>query len=723
MNYWLLTTEYPPFFGGGISTYCFNTAKMMAAKGHSVSVFVNDSSVKEFIAEEKEGIRLIRFNPFRTNSSSFLGHVTNISYEFAHIVKLFIDKEGRPDIIEAQEYLGIGYYLLQYKHLRYDWCKDVPIVITMHSPSFLYMEYNHVPMYQYPNYWICEMERFCLQAADLLISPSQFMLDELLKRFVLHNKNVVKIPNPFASRTKTIATEFVNEMKDGDIIFFGKLTAQKGAFKLLAYFKNLWDGGFKRPLTIIGGQDIVYQPEDKSMGDIVRKKYKQYINDGLLLLEDRVAPADVGERLRNAQVLIVPSMNDNQPYVVFEMMALGKILLVSKQGGQAEVIEDGIDGFIFDHENPETFEIQLKKILQLNATEKEKIALAAIQKVNEQYSLDTIYLQKNKAFENLLKRDQASTKIFPFIRSTNRNVNASDKEKNLLSIVVPYYNMGKYIEETIQSLLESDYPEKEILIINDGSTDELSLQKLHVYKNHPVIKIISGPNRGLAHTRNIGAENASGEYLAFLDADDKVAATYYSSAIQVLTHYTNVDFVGSWTGYFGNSKKIWPAFNPEPPVILYHNMVNSSALVYKRQSFLNGGRNDASMTFQGLEDYDSVLSLLSKGYNGVVLPEVLFQYRIRPDSMIRDISKAKKLFLYQHISHKYKNFYATFASDIFNLLNANGPGIYLDNPSLDHNLAEKLPFGGKLSVKLISIIKRNRYAKAFAYKIYRLIKK
>ena len=91
--------------------------------------------------------------------------------------------------------------------------------------------------------------------------------------------------------------------------------------------------------------------------------------------------------------------------------------------------------------------------------------------------------------------------------------------------------------------------------------------------------------------------------------------------------------------------------------------------------------------------------------------------------MIRQISKSKKLFLYQHISHKYKNFYATFAAGIFNLLNANGPGIGLDNPSLDYHLTEQMPFGGRLSAKFITLVKRNRHAKAFAYKIYRLIKK
>src|SRR5688500_10750483 len=111
---------------------------MLFQNGHDVSVFVNDTVVNEFNIESQDGIRIIRFNPSRTGSSNFLGHVTSISYEFAHIVKEFVSKEGQPDIIEAQEYLGIAYYLLQYKHLLFDWCKDVPVLITMHSPSFLY---------------------------------------------------------------------------------------------------------------------------------------------------------------------------------------------------------------------------------------------------------------------------------------------------------------------------------------------------------------------------------------------------------------------------------------------------------------------------------------------------------------------------------------------------------------------------------------------------------
>ena len=696
---------------------------MLAEQKHSVTVFVNDPSVADVIADQQNNIRVVRFNPSRTNSSGFLGHVTNISYEFAHVVKHFIEQEGAPDVIEAQEYLGIAYFLMQFKYLQYDWCKDIPVVITMHSPSFLYMEYNHVLGYKYPTYWIGEMERFCLQSADLVFSPSQFILAELKKRFNLYNEKVVVLPNPYQIKSGGVVTD-QREILD-QIVFYGKLSVQKGTFKLLKYFKELWEKGFAEPLYLVGGQDIVYHPEGKTMGDIIRTKYKSYIDKGLLRLEDRIKPSEIKDRLAAAKVVIIPSDNDNLPYVLFEMMELGKVVLVSKQGGHAEVVENGVDGFIFDHNEPETFAAQLKKILTLSAEERQQISQRVVKKVTDGYGFASIYPKKIAAINNLIGQPVKAAQ-FPFTRQLPLPVNepaVAVGEKGLLSIVVPYYNMGKYIDETVQSIEDSDYASKEILIINDGSTDPQSIGKLDQYRNRKEIRVFDTQNKGLAHARNFGASQASGQFLAFLDADDVVEREYYTKALKVLAHYTNVYFVGCWTQYFEGSNKIWPTFNPEPPIILFHNLVNSSALIYKRQAFLEGGLNDAGMPFTGLEDYESVIALSAAGYRGVVLPEPLFRYRVRKDSMIRDVSKNKKLFLYQYISHKHKEFYASFAADLFNLSNTNGTGVSLDNPTLDYHLTDKMPFNSEVSRKLITLIKKNRYAKSAAYRLYRLLNK
>jgi len=180
--------------------------------------------------------------------------------------------------------------------------------------------------------------------------------------------------------------------------------------------------------------------------------------------------------------------------------------------------------------------------------------------------------------------------------------------------------------------------------------------------------------------------------------------------------------VGCWTQYFEGSTNIWPTFTPEPPIILYHNTINSSALVFKRAAFLHKGLNDRMMAFPGLEDYESVIALLQAGYRGVVLPEQLFHYRVRTDSMIRAISKNKKLYLTQYITEKHKEFYATFAAEIVNLLQANGPGLTLDNPTLDYIVYSRYALVNKLAKKVVLLVKQNPRLKKLALTLYRKLK-
>src|SRR5688572_18259226 len=110
MKYWLLTSEYPPLYGGGISTYCFETAKMLVERDHHVTVFTQDYSVTSPTETKNGNLRIVRFNPDKVYTASFLGYEANLSYAFAELVGQYVEKEGVPDVVEAQEYLGIAYY-------------------------------------------------------------------------------------------------------------------------------------------------------------------------------------------------------------------------------------------------------------------------------------------------------------------------------------------------------------------------------------------------------------------------------------------------------------------------------------------------------------------------------------------------------------------------------------------------------------------------------------
>lgn len=725
MNYWLLTTEYPPFHGGGISTYCLFTARMLSEAGHTVTVFVQDDSFPDYSdsnsnpqtsSDSLSHIRLIRFNSNRNKLHASLGYEARLSYGFADMVRIISEREGKPDFIEAQDYLGIAYYLTQFKHAGYSFVENVPIIITLHSPAFIYLEYNRVSTYRFPEFWTCEMEKQSIIAADFLISPTWFLIDEIQKFMNIKTRPQQVLANPFRApvdKTTGKMQEMPPAVQRGKIVYYGKLSPQKGSFELLSYFKNLWDEGFTYPLHIVGGTDIVYHPEMQTMGQLVLKQYAPYLTNGLLQLHGKIQPSEIKNYLNDAHVILVPSIVDNLPYVVMEAMSLGKIVLASIQGGQREMMEDGISGFLFDHRQPDSFKVQLEKILALTDTEIQRIGVRAMEQVRRAYSFETILLQKMDILRQLTVKPSQNDH-FPFhYQEDNKVLTLVHATNDLLSIVIPYYNMGEFIEECIRSVQQSTYAEKEIIVINDGSTDPDSIKKLESLARWKGVQVVHHKNQGLALTRNYGASMARGKWLAFLDADDKVSPEYYSKAIHALKRNGNVFFVGSWVQYFGNSDQLWTGFTPQPPYILVHNSLNSSGLVYKRAAFLAGGLNDKTTDY-GLEDYESVVNLISGGWNGIVLPEPLFHYRVRKGSMFRQVTRSKLLYSNKYIQQKHRVYYTKFASQIINILNANGPCYLFDNPTFEVTVSVRTSSESKILILAKSLIKRNERLKKIA---------
>ena len=683
---------------------------MLADLNVAVTTFVPDDSIADYkISNSPEGNRIIRFNTNRSKMADALGYDARLSYEFAQIVRFIISLEGKPDIIEAQDYLGIAYYLLQYKHLLYNDVKDIPIIITLHSPAFLYLEYNRVPVYRFPHFYTCQIEKEAIKMADWLVAPTAFIAEAIQPYVDIANSNKIVIRNPYYITNR----DTIYDVERNKIVYYGKMSPQKGSFELLAYFKGLWDRGFNHPLFIIGGTDIVYHPEQLTMGQLATMKYGQYISKGLLQLRGKIQPSAIESELHSAHVIIVPSIVDNLPYVVIEAMALGKVVLASVQGGQREMIDHGINGFLFDHTIAGDFEEKLQGVLSLSNEQITAIGKAAKEKVALLYNPVTIGRQKLQLLNDIINKKNTSA-TFPFLyQNPYTPVTCTG---NLLSVVIPYYNMGKYITECVDSVKASTWPDIEILIINDGSTEEESLAVLQQLEQVKGVKVLSKPNEGLSDTRNYGALKAAGDWLAFLDADDKVTPDYYEKTIKVLKNYENVFFAGCFVQYFGETQRKWVSYCPQPPYSLVHNPLNSSGLVYKKEAFLQGGLNDRKLEY-GLEDYESVVHLLSKGYNGVVLPEFMFQYRVRNGSMIRRMNRDKLLYSYRYIAEKHSLYYATFATQINNLLNANGPGFLYDNPTFAVTVVSSAENNSWLFMKIKDVVKKNKTLKKWALRL------
>lgn len=720
-TYWIITTEYPPLYGGGIGTYCYHAAAMLQKSGWEVTVFVPAKRSGGDRVTVQNGIRVIAFSINRTNAWDFLGYDTALAFEFAAVVKEYLHKERRPDVLESQEYAGIAYFILQYKHLDYPLFRELKVVLTLHAPSFLYYDYNRVPAYQLPYFWIGEMERWCIKAANLLNAPSEFMTRAVQPYFASGlNRTIHVIPYPF---------EYVGTHSDLDQdprdrwFFFGKLTPQKGIVPLLQAYRNLWQKGWEKPLVLIGGGDHYYHPENTSTWHWIRKKYAPEINSKRLQLAGNLPPEKWQHITQEGGVVIVPSIGDNYPFTVLEALSGGHIVLASLQGGQSELIVHGKNGFLFNHTIEGDLEAKIREIAALPVDRIKRIREEALQTVPQRHGYETVYPLKHEVLKKLAAPPDPNP-VFPFTKDfiPPAGDTVAYDESSLVSVVIPYYNMGAYIEETVASVKGSGYTNLEIIVVDDGSDEEESVQKLETVKRQYGCQVIRQLNKGLAAARNTGAKAAKGAYLAFIDADDKVHPTYYEKAVRVLSQKANVFFVGCWVQYFENSRGIWPAFTPEPPYLLYYNMVCSGALVYKKACFEKDGWNDSMLEY-GLEDWDSVIALVKNGWRGVVLPEALYWYRIRKGSMARRFTTEKLLFSLRYIAEKHKDVYATFAPELAGLLNANGPGFKIDNPTLDYKSYGLLPDGFPWLKRTVRIMKRVPLLRQIMFKVYAILKK
>jgi glycosyltransferase involved in cell wall biosynthesis len=223
-----------------------------------------------------------------------------------------------------------------------------------------------------------------------------------------------------------------------------------------------------------------------------------------------------------------------------------------------------------------------------------------------------------------------------------------------VSVIIPCFNHGKYINAAVESVLGQTYNDFEIIIIDDGSTDKFTKKFLANYKR-PKTKIIITQNQGLASARNTGIRNAKGKYILPLDADDKIAPTYIEKAVEVIENNKNIGIVYCLAETFGYKKGSWyiPEFTQKR--MLLRNLIFCSAL-FKKQDWESVGGYNTKM-IRSWEDWDFWLSLISIGCEVYRIPEVLFYYRLTEGSMITTMSRQEQVAMHMQLMRNHKDIF------------------------------------------------------------------
>lgn len=197
---------------------------------------------------------------------------------------------------------------------------------------------------------------------------------------------------------------------------------------------------------------------------------------------------------------------------------------------------------------------------------------------------------------------------------------------------MPCFNHGKFLEESVASVGRIGRADIELILVDDGSTDDQTVRELDklVAKG---FKVIRQANKGLAAARNAGILASQGEYIFPLDADDRLRSGWIDRGIQILDSDSRIGVVYGDAERFGARLGRWRLGSFDSERLLNWNYIHASAL-YRRSIWEQNGGYDGTMPVQGLEDWDFWLGALEHGWQFAYLPEVFFDYRQAEESMI-----------------------------------------------------------------------------------------
>jgi glycosyltransferase involved in cell wall biosynthesis len=198
-----------------------------------------------------------------------------------------------------------------------------------------------------------------------------------------------------------------------------------------------------------------------------------------------------------------------------------------------------------------------------------------------------------------------------------------------VSIVVPCYNGGRFLDGLMASLESLTFPDYEIVIVDDGSHDPETLRKLDALAGRA--RVIRQDNKGPSAARNTGIAAARAEIVAMLDCDDTVEPSYLSETVPLLLRsppdvamtFTHMRTAG---GQSTIGRRYFNCFD-----LLFTNTV-SVGLVLRKDAWRAVGGYDETMR-EGYEDWDFTLRLVDAGYRGIEVPKPLYIYYIRPDAL------------------------------------------------------------------------------------------
>lgn len=612
-----------PIRNGGIGTAFAALAETAANLGFDVTIAYTlglhseDGPISRWVEHyEERGIRLI---PLEEQGCGPVIDAPWYRVPAWHVHNWLRKIQQEFDVVIFPEWMGLAYYVLLAKNQGLDY-NELTIIINTHSPESWAVEGNrHLP--EWPDAIDRDfMERECVRRADVLVSPSAYMLDWMSAHgWQLAERRMV-IPNlmPQSLRVASQSARINSKQHIERIVFFGRLEPRKG-------LKLFCDAIDRLPTAVREqiGSVVFLGKAIATAGGFDSRQFIAHRSSrwGIIVevLTDRNRDGALAELEQPGTLAVIPSLVENSPYTVLECLTRGIIFLASRVGGIPEIIAiDDHASHLFTP-NPSALAHALEAAI-----------LHGLPPAKLTWNEDELEERWGTLLHSLSTQAQAS----PLVTSA-----VTDP---LVSVCLVHYNRPHLLEQALDSLRGQTYENFEVILVDDGSPSEEANTYLDAIAPEFTGRrwqIIRQPNSYLGAARNTAAQAARGDYLLFMDDDNlatpEMLTTFVKAAVtsgaDVLT-CPNMPFSGNHPP--AKPERIWLPLGGAVGAGLYRNAFGDANALWKRTAFerVGGYTTDYGV---GHEDWELFADAVLSGLRLELVPKPLYWYRVNPGGMLR----------------------------------------------------------------------------------------
>lgn len=231
---------------------------------------------------------------------------------------------------------------------------------------------------------------------------------------------------------------------------------------------------------------------------------------------------------------------------------------------------------------------------------------------------------------------------------------SSEPSQERVSVVIPCFNSGLTLGRSVASIINQDWANIEIVIIDDGSNDEYTLNEILKARKYPQVRLITQKNKGLASARNVGIQKSTGSFILPLDADDwldsnaiSTMVKAYQAAKENVVVYSNIKLHGEKIELKNTfSNKFEQLFSNQLPY----------CMLFPKYVFEQHGNYDENLK-QGLEDWDLNIRLILGMQKFFKINESIFNYNVSNSGMLKSKTMSSYVTIWRYIRNKNRSSY------------------------------------------------------------------